>query len=168
MCVDGNACRKHPHYLTLYSQRIKTNLLHNTPLYLQFNLKHVLARFIVPSSCSHMQWCFNLELSGVVTSVVPTTPWRRPKNLVETSWTLTTNKKEYCITSWSWFFVNIKGAWKMYNIKSFYIPYNLESSLHTFYSFRGLKIQMQIIIVCGLDSRSRAGFWKMIELLYVL
>jgi len=29
-----------------------------------------------------------------------------------------------------------------------------------FYSFRGLKNQMRITIACGLDSRSRAGFWK--------
>jgi len=29
-----------------------------------------------------------------------------------------------------------------------------------FYSFRGLKYQMRIIIACGLDSRPRAGFWK--------
>ena len=41
-----------------------------------------------------------------------------------------------------------------------YIPYNLESNPHPFYSFRGLKNQMRIRIGCGLDSRSRAGFWK--------
>jgi len=29
-----------------------------------------------------------------------------------------------------------------------------------FYSFRGLKNQMRITVACGLDSRSRAGFWK--------
>jgi hypothetical protein len=40
------------------------------------------------------------------------------------------------------------------------IPYILESNLHTFYSFRGLKYQMRIKIECGLDSWSRAGFWK--------
>ena len=40
------------------------------------------------------------------------------------------------------------------------IPYILESNLHPFYSFRGLKNQMRIRIACGLDSRSRAGFWK--------
>jgi hypothetical protein len=40
------------------------------------------------------------------------------------------------------------------------IPYVLESNPHPFYSFRGLKNQMQIRIECGLDSRSRAGFWK--------
>ena len=38
--------------------------------------------------------------------------------------------------------------------------YILESNPHPFYSFRGLKNQMQIIILCGLDSWSRAGFWK--------
>jgi len=38
--------------------------------------------------------------------------------------------------------------------------YILESNPHPFYSFRGLKNQMQIRIACGLDSRSRAGFWK--------
>ena len=40
------------------------------------------------------------------------------------------------------------------------IPYILESNPHPFYSFRGLKSQMWIRIVCGLDSRSRSGFWK--------
>ena len=47
------------------------------------------------------------------------------------------------------------------------VPYILESNPHPFYSFRGLKNQKQIRITCGLDSRSWAGFWKMIELLYV-
>jgi hypothetical protein len=42
----------------------------------------------------------------------------------------------------------------------FYIPYILESNPHPFYSFGGLKNQMWIRIKCGLDSRSRAGFWK--------
>ena len=40
------------------------------------------------------------------------------------------------------------------------IPYILESNPHPFYSFRGLKNQMRIRIACGLDSQSRAGFWK--------
>jgi hypothetical protein len=40
------------------------------------------------------------------------------------------------------------------------IPYILESNPHPFYSFRGLKNQMRIRIGCGLDSWSRAGFWK--------
>jgi hypothetical protein len=40
------------------------------------------------------------------------------------------------------------------------LPYILESNPHPFYSFRGLKNQMWITIACGLDSRSRAGFWK--------
>jgi hypothetical protein len=40
------------------------------------------------------------------------------------------------------------------------VPYILESNLHPFYSFRGLKNQLRIRIECGLDSRSRAGFWK--------
>jgi hypothetical protein len=41
-----------------------------------------------------------------------------------------------------------------------FIPYILESNPHPFYSFRGLKNQMRIRIECGLDSQSRAGFWK--------
>jgi hypothetical protein len=41
-----------------------------------------------------------------------------------------------------------------------YIPYILESNPHLFYSFRGLKNQMRIRFACGLDLRSRAGFWK--------
>ena len=40
------------------------------------------------------------------------------------------------------------------------IPYILESNPHPFYSFRELKNQTRIIIMCGLDSRSIAGFWK--------
>ena len=46
------------------------------------------------------------------------------------------------------------------NSMQIYIPYVLESNPHPFYSFRGLKNQMPISIMCGLDSRSRAGFWK--------
>jgi len=41
-----------------------------------------------------------------------------------------------------------------------YIPYILETNPHPFYSFRGLKYQMRITVMWGLDSRSRAGFWK--------
>jgi hypothetical protein len=41
-----------------------------------------------------------------------------------------------------------------------HIPYILESNPHPFYNFRGLTNQMWIRIACGLDSRSRAGFWK--------
>jgi hypothetical protein len=40
------------------------------------------------------------------------------------------------------------------------LPYILESNPQPFYSFRGLKNQVRIRIECGLDSRSRAGFWK--------
>jgi hypothetical protein len=40
------------------------------------------------------------------------------------------------------------------------IPYILKSNPHPFYSFRWLKNQMRITVVCGLYSRSRAGFWK--------
>jgi len=43
-----------------------------------------------------------------------------------------------------------------------FVGYRIFSNLirTLFYSFRGLKNQMRIRIVCGLDSRSRAGFWK--------
>ena len=40
------------------------------------------------------------------------------------------------------------------------VPYILESNPQPFYSFREIKNQMRIRIACGLDSRSRAGFWK--------
>jgi hypothetical protein len=40
------------------------------------------------------------------------------------------------------------------------LPYILECNPHPFCSVRGQKSQMQIIIACGLDSRSKAGFWK--------
>ena len=43
------------------------------------------------------------------------------------------------------------------------IPCILESNPHPFYSFRGQKYQMQIRIACGLDLRSRAGFWKTVR-----
>jgi hypothetical protein len=44
--------------------------------------------------------------------------------------------------------------------KDLYIPYILKSNPHPFYSFRGLKFQMQVTITYGIDSRSRVGFWK--------
>jgi hypothetical protein len=40
------------------------------------------------------------------------------------------------------------------------LPYILESNPHPFYSVRGLNNQIRIRIACGLNSRSRAGFWK--------
>jgi hypothetical protein len=40
------------------------------------------------------------------------------------------------------------------------LPYILEYNLHPFCSFRGPKNQMRVRIAYGLDSRSRAGFWK--------
>jgi len=40
------------------------------------------------------------------------------------------------------------------------LPYILEFNPHSLYRFRGLKFRMRIRIACGLDSRSRAGFWK--------
>ena len=40
------------------------------------------------------------------------------------------------------------------------LPYVFESNPHPFCSYRGLKIQMRVTIACGLDSRSRVGFWK--------
>jgi len=55
----------------------------------------------------------------------------------------------------------------IYIYKHTHISYILESNPHPFYSFRGLKNQMQLRIACGLHSRSRAGFGKMIEPLYV-
>jgi hypothetical protein len=39
------------------------------------------------------------------------------------------------------------------------LAYILESNPHPFYSCRGLKMQKRSRIECGLDSRSRAGFW---------
>ena len=45
-------------------------------------------------------------------------------------------------------------------LKTEKLPWILESNPHTFYSFRGLKNQMRIRFGWGLDSRSRAGFWK--------
>jgi hypothetical protein len=51
--------------------------------------------------------------------------------------------------------LNCVMIYKKDQISCFYlIPYILESNPHHFYTFRGLKIR------CGLDSRSRAGFWK--------
>jgi hypothetical protein len=53
----------------------------------------------------------------------------------------------------------LNTGWKA-STAMIYIPYILKSNLHAFYSFRGLKNQMRIRIACGLDSWSRAGFWK--------
>ena len=53
------------------------------------------------------------------------------------------------------------------SVRVSYVPYILEYNPHPFYSFRGLKNQMRIRIACGLDSLSRAGFWKKIQPLYV-
>jgi hypothetical protein len=54
--------------------------------------------------------------------------------------------KESChILDDEWFLLHVK------------LPYILESNLHPFSSFRGLKNQMRIRIECGLDSRSRAA-----------
>jgi len=44
--------------------------------------------------------------------------------------------------------------------KAYHTPYILEFNPHPFYSFREQKNQMRIRIACGLDSRSRVGFWK--------
>jgi len=49
---------------------------------------------------------------------------------------------------------------KVSSTNSANIPYSLECNPHSFYSFRGLKKQMRIRIVCGLDLRLWAGFWK--------
>ena len=46
------------------------------------------------------------------------------------------------------------------NIHFQLLLYILESNPHPFYSFRGLKNQTWIRIARGLDSRSRARFWK--------
>jgi len=48
----------------------------------------------------------------------------------------------------------------IFSTSTMYIVYILEFNQHPFYSFRGLKTQMWIRIMCGLDLRSRAGFWK--------
>jgi hypothetical protein len=83
-------------------------------------------------------------------------------------------------SKYSWLIIsyhNAKLGFEFQNVKNFFtlnggclpidnrwyrkvIPYILKSNLHPFYSFRGLKNQMRIRIECGLDSRSRAGFWK--------
>jgi hypothetical protein len=49
---------------------------------------------------------------------------------------------------------------KCKHLRYIYIPYILESNPHPFYSFRGIRNRMRIRIECGLDSRSRAWFWK--------
>jgi hypothetical protein len=54
--------------------------------------------------------------------------------------------------------MNTLGA--LLHITILYILYILESNPRAFYSLRGLKNWMRIRIECGLDSQSRAGFWK--------
>ena len=72
---------------------------------------------------------------------------------------------------WNWFCTDIPDNWEsniqptryraiIRYLEYVYLPYILESNPHPFYSFRGLKNEMRITIACGLDSRSRAGFWK--------
>jgi hypothetical protein len=56
--------------------------------------------------------------------------------------------------------VNLKEPETSKTSVSLEIPHILESNPHTFYSFKELKKQMWITITCGLNSRSRAGFWK--------
>jgi hypothetical protein len=56
---------------------------------------------------------------------------------------------------------DITGALLLHEARILHkVPYILESNPHIFYSFRGLKNQIWIRIACGLNSRSRAGFWK--------
>jgi hypothetical protein len=52
------------------------------------------------------------------------------------------------------------GSLRGFFFHFFNVPYILESNPHPFYSFRGLKNQMRFTVACGLDLRSRAGFWK--------
>ena len=73
-----------------------------------------------------------------------------------------TNKKKFCEA-----LVNtIVGVRKTcfvfqkMNVTLRKVPYILESNPRRSYIFRGLKNQMRIRITCGLDSQSRAGFWK--------
>ena len=55
----------------------------------------------------------------------------------------------------------IRGQWFSFSKAAVcHLPYILESNLHPFCSFRGLKNQMRITIACGLDSRLRAGSRK--------
>ena len=58
-----------------------------------------------------------------------------------------------------WKQVHVCTALSCYTVEH-NIPHILESNPHPFYSFRGLKNQMWITVACGLDLRSRAGFWK--------
>ena len=62
----------------------------------------------------------------------------------------------------SWWGVSGTVMWRVYLYAemTLTLPYILECNPHPFYSVRGQKSQMQIIIACGLDSRSKAGFWK--------
>jgi len=46
------------------------------------------------------------------------------------------------------------------NFSAWWVQYILESNPHPFYCYREPKNQMRITVACGLDSRSRAGFWK--------
>jgi hypothetical protein len=54
----------------LYSQIIKTNLLHNTLSLFQIRSPKCFDKIYLPSSGSHTPRCFNLELSHVFTVVV--------------------------------------------------------------------------------------------------
>jgi len=59
-------------------------------------------------------------------------------------------------TRWEFkFFFIITNKWKIRKVPSI-----LGSNPHPFHSFGGLKNHMWIRTACGLDSQSRAGFWK--------
>jgi hypothetical protein len=64
-----------------------------------------------------------------------------------------------CISFFSIYYLFFLQIFKKLSLRTT-LPYILESNPHPFCSFKGLKNQMQIIIACGLDLRSRDGFWK--------
>ena len=92
-------------------------------------------------------WPYHLPTLGYVPATVQ---W-----ILIVRWQVFVSAALHLLTSVLFMYVSASNTTQPNNI-----PYILESNPHPFYSFRGLKNQMQIRIACGLDSRSWAGFWK--------
>ena len=104
---------------------------------------------------SHVQHAFSLPPVSAhsISRTFPETNNRTPTNSGISPISVSVCVEQ--LASWLGFWLNL-NMWTATTD----IPYILESNPHSFYSFRGLKNQMRIRIACGLDSRSRAGFWK--------
>ena len=135
---------------------------------------HISTLLQLSSHSDRMQW----QLYAQASVTVVRTFWARSQNLEKNTATISfvvyvrpsihpstwknSARNGRNFIKFGWLFSNIcHENWKFNKIwQEKQIPYILESNPHPFYSFRGLKNQMRIRNACGLDSQSRAGFWK--------